>query len=81
MIAATESGKVYHILRCASEDAFYRCGIAHCKKVFDEETQAVETYPGEDGYANRLPCKKCLRELNRRAGIFNPRLTIHHSEN
>lgn len=59
MIAIVPSGKVYHILRCVSNEPL-RCGLAYCGRVFDERRQTVQIYPEMDMDAQRIPCEKCL---------------------
>ena len=64
MIAIVPSGKVYHILRCVSDDPL-RCGLTYCGRVFDERRQDVRIYPSMSMDAQRPPCEKCLCEKAR----------------
>lgn len=79
MIAITTHGKVYHIMRCASVDVFWRCGITFCGKSFDEERDDVEIYP-DDTLEGKPACKRCLAEIQRQRRL-PPRVSYSYSKN
>lgn len=63
-ICLFEQGKVYHIMRFAESDGYYRWGQTLCGRFVDERVYDVEIYDGETFSQSEL-CKKCSAESNR----------------
>lgn len=57
-ICEFEKGKVYHIMRFAESDGFYRWGETLCGRLVDESVEDVDIYDDDSFTQSRL-CKKC----------------------
>lgn len=64
-ICEFEGGRVYHLMKAAESDGFWRWGVTLCGRLVDEEGQDVEIYPGGETLSQRRLCRRCQRERDK----------------
>ena len=57
-VCGFEEFKIYHIMKSAESDGFYRHGETLCGRFVDESSDYIEIYDYE-AFSDRRLCKKC----------------------